>query len=109
MRWILVGAVVASTVASDLLQSSEMKRQAARGKYGASWLLALAVVFMAVSFFSLLKLLEIAELSFAVPATAASLALETVLAKFLLKEHVDWRRWTGAALVAVGVALLGQE
>ena len=41
-----------------------------------------------------------------VPATAATYVLETILAKYLLREHVDWRRWTGATLVAGGVALL---
>ena len=31
---------------------------------------------------------------------------ETVLAKYLLKEQVGWKRWAGAGLVACGVALL---
>lgn len=47
-----------------------------------------------------------AEVSFAVPATAASFLVETVLAKLLLKEAVHWQRWLGAAMVACGVALL---
>lgn len=47
-----------------------------------------------------------ADLSFAVPATAGSFVLETILARVLLKEAVDLRRWTGACLIAFGVALL---
>ena len=61
---------------------------------------------MAVSFFAFLKLLTIADLSFAVPASAASFVLETILARALLKEQVCLRRWAGAGLVACGVALL---
>ena len=38
--------------------------------------------------------------------SAASFLLETVLAKVALKEHVTWKRWIGATLVACGVALL---
>jgi drug/metabolite transporter (DMT)-like permease len=32
--------------------------------------------------------------------------LQTVLAKYFLKERIDWRRWVGALLVSCGVALL---
>ena len=61
---------------------------------------------LGVSFFALLSLLSIASVSFAVPATAASYLLETLLAKHVLKEDVRWRRWAAATLVAFGVALL---
>jgi drug/metabolite transporter (DMT)-like permease len=69
-------------------------------------LLIAAIAAMAVSFFAFMKLLQTADLSFAVPATAASYVIETVLARYLLKERVDVRRWTGALLVGGGVALL---
>ena len=61
---------------------------------------------MAVSFFAFIALLSVADLSFAVPATAVSYVLETVLAKYVLKERVTLVRWAGASLVACGVALL---
>jgi drug/metabolite transporter (DMT)-like permease len=48
----------------------------------------------------------VAELSFAVPATAATYILETIFARYVLKETVGWGRWAGAGLVACGVALL---
>lgn len=53
-----------------------------------------------------MKLLSIADLSFAVPVTAASVVLETVLARLALKEKVNPMRWAGAFFVACGVALL---
>jgi len=114
--WILLGLVVGSTVLADLLQSLEMKRHGeivdfhprlltvlARKKF-----LILAVFFMAISFFAFMTLLESADLSFAVPASAATLVFDTVLARLVLKEHVDFRRWVGACLVAFGVALISK-
>jgi transporter family protein len=61
---------------------------------------------MAVSFFALMALLSITNLSFAVPATAFSYVLETALAKYILKEHIGWRRWAGTSLVGCGVLLV---
>lgn len=61
---------------------------------------------MAISFFAMMALLSATAMSFAVPMTASSYILETGLAKYYLREHVDWRRWIGACLVAVGIALL---
>lgn len=98
--WLLVSGVVLSTVCADLLQSHGMRRG------GAQWKLPLSIVFMATSFFSFTQLLRVADLSFAVPASAASFVLETLLARLVLKENVDIRRWAGAVLVAAGVALL---
>lgn len=53
-----------------------------------------------------MALLSTTNLSFAVPATAFSYVLETALAKYILKEHIGWRRWTGASLVGGGVLLV---
>ena len=65
-----------------------------------------SVALMAVSFFAFMTLLSVADLSFAVPATAASYVLETVLARYVLKERISGKRWAGALLVACGVALV---
>ena len=92
MKWLMVGIIVGSTVLADLLQSFEMKRHtvavedlrpgrlvgmlrglAQRGP------LVLAVFFMAISFFAFMKLLSVADLSFPVPVTAASVVIETLL------------------------------
>lgn len=110
MKWLLVFLIAASTVVGDLLNAHAMRRHAAAGLP----VLALArnrhflggILCMAVGFFSLLSLLAIADLSFAVPATAASYVVETALAGMLLREDVGRERWLGAGLVAAGVGLL---
>ena len=119
MRWTMVAIIVGATAVGDLLQSFEMKRHAVaveelrpdhwarvvRG-FAKRWPLVVAVFLMAISFFAFMKLLSIADLSFAVPVTAASVVLETLLARVLLRESVSMLRWAGAFCVACGVALL---
>jgi len=100
MRWVLVALIVGATTASDLLQSHGMRQG------GRAWKLPLSFFFMAVSFFSFTQLLKIADLSFAVPASAATLVTETLMARLVLKEKVGHTRWAGALLVAVGVLLV---
>ena len=118
MKWLLVAVIVTATVLSDLLQSREMKRRGEvrdfrpgpMGRMLASLakrrLLILSILFMAISFFAFARLLSIADLSFAVPATAATYVVETLLAKLVLKEQVTLLRWTGAGVIACGVVLL---
>jgi drug/metabolite transporter (DMT)-like permease len=118
VNWLLVGIIVLATTLGDALQTHGMKRHGeihdfrpgALGRVAAAlarnWSVIAAIALMAISFFAFLKLLSIADLSFAVPATAASFVLETLVAKYFLKERITWKRWTGAGLVACGVALL---
>lgn len=119
MKWLMVAIIVGATVLADLLQSFEMKRHSVAaedlrpGRLGSVLRglaqrgpLVLAVFFMAISFFAFMKLLSVADLSFAVPVSAASVALETVLARLVLREKVTALRWAGAFCVACGVALL---
>lgn len=118
--WLLLATIVGSTVTGDLLQSLEMKRHGEIRDFRPSKLgrllatlaqkkfLILAVFFMAISFFAFMTLVGVADLSFAVPASAASLVFETILAKLVLKEKVTSRRWVGACLVACGVFFLAQ-
>jgi drug/metabolite transporter (DMT)-like permease len=119
MKWILLSIVVTATALSDLLQSHEMKR-AGEQSVGARGLarllktiakrryLILSIVCLAISFFAFMALVQAEPLSFAVPASASSFILETVLAKFVLKEHVGMRRGAGALLVLGGVVLLAR-
>jgi drug/metabolite transporter (DMT)-like permease len=119
MKWLLVFLMVVATVVSDLLQSHEMKL-AGEQSVGAQGLmrllkmivqrrfLILAIVCMAVSFFSFMALVQTEPLSFAVPASAASFILETVLAKLVLKEKVGIKRAAGALIVLAGVVLVGE-
>lgn len=118
MRWILVTTIVVATVLSDLLQSHEMKR-AGRQSVNAAGLwhilrliadrrfLILAVGCMAISFFSFMALVQNQPLSFAVPASAGSFVLETLLAKAVLREHIGTWRIAGAFLVLCGVVMVG--
>ena len=100
MSWALVTLIVASTTAAEGLQSHAMRRG------GRAWKIPLSFVLMALSFFAWTQLLKVAELSFAVPATAATVITETLMARWILKENVCARRWTGALLVAAGVYLV---
>lgn len=118
MKWLLITLIVIPGTIADVLNTMGMKRNGevydfrpcailrlitslARSRYLAGGVLA-----MAVSFFALMALLSIADLSFAVPATASSYILETGLAKYVLKEQIGWRRWAGASLVGFGVLLV---
>lgn len=118
MKWILVTVMVVATVLSDLLQSFEMKRAGEQsigarglmrllGEIARRRFLILAIGCMAVSFFSFMALVQTEPLSFAVPASAASFVLETVLAKLLLHERIGVRRAAGALIVLCGVVLVG--
>jgi drug/metabolite transporter (DMT)-like permease len=118
MKWILVGIIAVCNTAGDVLNTAGMKRQGEledfRLRSIARMLLGilrnpfvlLGIGALAVSFFALLSLLSIANVSFAVPATAVSYVLETFLAKHVLGEDVGKRRWAAATLVACGVFLL---
>jgi transporter family protein len=118
MKWILVGIIAIANTIGDVLNTAGMKRQGEVEDLSPRTLLRMvARIFrnplvlgglgtLAVSFFALLSLLSISNVSFAVPATACSYLFETLLAKYILKEDVRLRRWAAAILVAVGVALL---
>lgn len=120
MKWVFVGIIVAATAAGEVLQAAGMRRYgevrdfrpSAIGLTAASLarnrFVIAAVAAMAVAFFANLGLLSVADLSFAVPATAITCVLETVLAKYVLKERVNGLRWIGASLVICGVALVAQ-
>jgi drug/metabolite transporter (DMT)-like permease len=118
MKWILVVTMVAATALSDLLQSYEMKhagKQSVRPRGLMRLLrmiaqrrhLLLSIGCMAISFFSFMALVRVEALSFAVPASAASFVLETLLAKLVLREHIGARRAAGALIVLCGVVLVG--
>jgi drug/metabolite transporter (DMT)-like permease len=119
MIYFLLALVVCGTVAGDLLKAAGMRRlgevddfrpasltnalaRAARS----GWIWACLAGYT-VSFFGFMALVSVADLSFAVPATAAGYVIETVLARVALGEQVSLRRWGGAALVAAGVAMIG--
>lgn len=118
MKWLLVAIIAVANTLSDVLNTAGMKRQGevddlsprslarmVRRIFRNALVLA-GLAALAVSLFALLSLLSITSVSFAVPATAASYLVETLLAKYVLGEDVRWRRWAAASLVACGVVLL---
>jgi drug/metabolite transporter (DMT)-like permease len=117
-EWLLVGIIVASNAFGDLLNTRGMRRHGEVrdlrpgaipklvGALARNRLVLGGIAALAVGFFTLLSLLSVADLSFAVPATAAGYVVETLLARWVLKERVGWQRWAGASLVACGVGLL---
>jgi drug/metabolite transporter (DMT)-like permease len=120
MKWFLVMVLVAATTAGDVFRSMGMKhhgeihdfRPGAIGRALQALVqnryVIVSTLSMAISFFAFIKLVAIAPMSFAVPMSAATFIPETILARFLLKERVDWQRWTGALLIASGVVFISQ-
>jgi drug/metabolite transporter (DMT)-like permease len=118
VKWLYIGVIVAATTAGEVMQAAGMRRHGeirdfrpgaigrAMAVLARNRFVIASVAAMAVSFFAYMGLLTIADLSFAVPATAITYVLETVLAKYVLKEQVTWLRWAGASLVICGVALV---
>jgi drug/metabolite transporter (DMT)-like permease len=119
MKWFLVALLIATTAVSDILQSYEMKR-AGTQSVGARGLarmlrmiferryLLLSMISLAISFFAFMALVQSTPLSFAVPASAGSFILETLLARLLLHERIGPRRAAGTLLVLCGIVLLGK-
>lgn len=66
----------------------------------------IGVFFMAVSYFSFLGALRLADLSLVLPATSISFVITTFAARLFLKETIRPIRWAGILLVCLGVALI---
>ena len=118
MKWILVGVIIGCNCCADLMNTAGMRRTGKVEDLGPAGIARLlrgiahnryvlgGIAANAIGFFTLMSLLSIANVSFAVPATAGSFVIETGLAKLLLKEEVHWQRWMGATVIACGVILL---
>ena len=117
-QWKLVVLTSVCNTLGDVLDTAGMKREPEVEKLGPRSLMSMlsrivrnprvlgGVASLTVGFFAMMSLLSIANVSFSVPATSISFVLETLLAKYLLKEDVGLRRWAAATLVACGVVLL---
>jgi drug/metabolite transporter (DMT)-like permease len=116
----MIAAIVLSSTTGEVLTAAAMKSigdldvvRARSGMKGAIRavvtcpLFFIGVVFLALSFFSLLFALNHLSLSLVAPASASlTLVTNAVAGKIFLKENVDRRRWAAAVLVCVGVYLL---
>lgn len=120
--WSMILAVVLSATTGDVLTAGAMRRigdlddiRARSGFLGAVKAVTgnakflTGVLFMAISFFSLLFALSRLEVSLVAPASASlTFVTNALAAKFFLRENVDRRRWLVAILVCCGVALLAR-
>ena len=66
----------------------------------------LGVGLMTLAFFSLLAVLSFEKVSFVVPVTALSYVAGALGGMFFLGERISLSRWTGIALVCIGVTLV---
>lgn len=118
MRWAWVFVTVIAGTAGDLLSAKGMTLHGEIEDFGPMGmahvlryivthkLVVTGIVCNAISFLSFVALLSTAELSFAVPATALSYIFKTVLARWYLKEEIQWQRWAGILLITCGVVLI---
>lgn len=116
----MIAAVVLCSTTGEVLTAAAMKSigdldeiRARSGMMGAIRavvtcpLFFAGVGFLALAFFALLFALNHLDLSLVAPASASlTMVTNAIAAKLFLKENVDGRRWTAAALVCVGVYLL---
>jgi len=118
--WIAIATLVLASSSGDVLLSAAMKRigdldqlRASRGLLAVirrvvrEKLFLCALACLIFSFFCLLTALSWGDASLVAPASASlTYICSAIMAKFLLHENVDRRRWLSAALVCVGVLLL---
>jgi len=119
--WLLLIGFVAFTTAGDVFLArcmarigdlGELRRRrgvlACVGMVLGSGLFWIAIVNMALSFFSLLTALSWANLSFVGPASSAlTFVANIIAARVFLREQVDRRRWLATAMVCIGILLIG--
>ncbi len=118
--WIAIATLVLASSSGDVLLSAAMKRigdlDQIRATYGLlavisrvvrEKLFLLGLSCLIFSFFCLLTALSWGDASLVAPASASlTFICSAVLAKLVLHENVDRRRWISAALVCIGVLLL---
>jgi uncharacterized membrane protein len=118
--WIAIATLVLASSTGDVLLSAAMKRigdldeirsrkglLAVVGHVVRERLFLFGLVCLIFSFFCLLIALSWGDASLVAPASASlTFICSAILAKFVLHENVDHRRWISAALVCIGVLLL---
>ena len=72
--------------------------------FGNPWNI-LGICVLVIWMLSDLALLSRADLSFVLPVTASSYVLVALLGHFLLYDRISWERWSGIALITLGVIL----
>lgn len=117
MRWLFLAISVVFGTFGDMLTAKGMSSHGIENfgvtglsqvllHIGTDGLVLLGILFDAISFFALMALLSVSEISFAIPASASSNIVKTALAEWYLGERVDVRRWWGAICVTAGIVLI---
>lgn len=117
MKWVFLTISVVFGTFGDLLTAKGMSAHGIEGfgitglklillHIGTDPVVLLGILFDAISFFALMALLSVSEISFAVPASASSYIVKTAVAGWFLGERVDARRWWGAVCVTAGIVLI---
>lgn len=118
MKWFLIAFTVCLSSCGDILcaqgmsQGSEVEVENPQElSHTLRYIVTRRMVILgwlcyALSFFSLVALLSVAKMTVAIPATAFSFVIDTIGARFILHEHVPWRRWVGVVCVTAGVLLV---
>jgi drug/metabolite transporter (DMT)-like permease len=114
----LIFVITAAGTGGELCVARAMKRvgevvdfrpaallQSLSNALGIGWLW-LGVALMAISFFALLAVLSVENVSFVIPVTAISYVFGALGGALFLGERVDRQRWIGVLLVCTGVALV---
>lgn len=118
--WCAIAMVIGASTAGDILLAKAMRAigdlgclrrekglLAVIGRVLGSGTFLLAIIFMALAFFSLLVGLSWADVSLVAPAAASlTFVSNAIAARIFLKENVDRRRWVAAVFVAAGVLLI---
>jgi drug/metabolite transporter (DMT)-like permease len=110
---IMLAAVVALTLGETALAKGMKQTARAEGEWTAQALavarngwIAAGVVLLGIHLVLYLLALRRADLSFALPLTAASYPLSALMARFYLREDVGTARWIGTLLITAGVAFV---
>ncbi|MBV8811262.1 MAG: EamA family transporter [Acidobacteriaceae bacterium] len=118
MKWLWLAISVLAGTFGDLMTARGMAEHREIEDFGARGLARIlrhigthreviaGMVFNSLSFFSLMALLSVSEVSFAIPAGASSYVIKAALARWYLGEHLNAKRWLGAVCVAIGIALI---
>ncbi|HEV2325970.1 MAG TPA: DMT family transporter [Terracidiphilus sp.] len=118
LKWVLIVCTVCASSAGDILCAKGMSEGRELNDFHPTGILhaleyiltrrlvILGYVCYALAFVSLMGLLSVAQLTVAIPATAFSFVVDTIGARFILHEHIPWKRWIGVACVSAGVVLV---
>jgi len=113
MDWALLISSIVLLAAGQVLQKRGAVRHLAAGSGAREWLRALsspeigaAIVCLTLGTATWLVVLYRMDVSKAFPILSVGSILVLAASRFLLHEHVSARRWAGAVIVAIGVALV---